>query len=146
LLFALMIGQAIAAAQGGELRLPLGASPAWLAAAGALIMSAGLGLLLASQLQLGTSWRIGIEEEARPGLKTDGLYRFSRNPIFLALYLFLIGYALLLPTTMSFVLLLAFGFGVRQQVRDEEQYLLRAYGEAYGDYARRVGPFRPGIG
>jgi protein-S-isoprenylcysteine O-methyltransferase Ste14 len=42
---------------------------------------------------------------------------------------------------------LAGGFiGIRQQIMLEEAYLTRTYGDAYRDYARRVGRFVPGIG
>ncbi len=81
-----------------------------------------------------------------PGLVTDGLYRFCRNPIFLALLLTMTGYAVLLPTRLSAALLLGAYIGVRQQVSAEEAHLLRVYGEAYRGYARRVGRFLPGVG
>ena len=45
--------------------------------------------------------RIGIEDAARPGLVTGGLYRFCRNPIFLALLVVIAGYTLMLPTVLS---------------------------------------------
>ena len=107
---------------------------------------AGLILLVAAQLHLGAAWRIGIEEGARPGLVTGGLYRFCRNPIFLALLVFVSGYVMLLPTRLSLALLLGACIGVRLQVAAEEAYLLAAYGETYRDYARRVGRFLPGAG
>jgi len=97
-------------------------------------------------LDLGASWRIGIEERARPGLITGGLYRFSRNPIFLALIAVLAGYTLLLPTMLSALILVGACIAIRQQIAEEESYLLRAYGEQYREYARRVGRLLPGIG
>ena len=99
-----------------------------------------------AQLDLGASWRIGIEEGTSPGLVTTGLYRFCRNPIFLAILITLTGYTLLLPTRLSLALLLGTFLGVRQQVLVEEAYLLRSYGDSYREYARRVGRFLPGIG
>jgi protein-S-isoprenylcysteine O-methyltransferase Ste14 len=99
-----------------------------------------------AQLHLGASWRIGIDEGASPGLVTSGLYRFCRNPIFLALLVTLSGYTLMLPTRLSLGLLLGAYIGVRQQVAAEEAYLLRTYGESYREYARRVGRFLPGLG
>jgi protein-S-isoprenylcysteine O-methyltransferase Ste14 len=113
---------------------------------GAALMLGGLILLVAAQLDLGASWRIGIDERARIGLVTGGLYRFSRNPIFLALFAIAIGYTLMLPTILSLVLLAAVGIGIRQQTLAEERYLTRTYGDQYRDYARRVGRFLPGLG
>jgi protein-S-isoprenylcysteine O-methyltransferase Ste14 len=56
------------------------------------------------------------------------------------------GYVLLLPTPLSLLALAAFAIGVRQQVAAEEDYLARTYGDAYRDYASRVGRFVPGLG
>ena len=113
---------------------------------GAALLFGGIALLVAAQLNLGASWRIGIEEGSRPGLVTGGLYRFCRNPIFVAILVMLGGYTLLLPTRLSLVLLLGAFIGIRQQVLAEEAYLVRAYGEGYRAYARQVGRFVPGIG
>jgi protein-S-isoprenylcysteine O-methyltransferase Ste14 len=115
-------------------------------ALGAVLLFGGLLLQAAAMLHLGASWRIGIEEGARPGLVTGGLYRFSRNPIFLALIAVLVGYTLLLPTLLSALILAAAGFAIRQQIAEEERYLSRTYGEPYRAYARRVGRLLLGIG
>jgi protein-S-isoprenylcysteine O-methyltransferase Ste14 len=115
-------------------------------AAGAVLLFVAFGLLVIAQLHLGASWRDGIEEGARPGLVTGGLYRYSRNPIFLALLVFLAGYTLLLPTLLSALMLAGAYVGVRQQIAAEEAYLARAYGAEYREYARRVGRLVPGLG
>lgn len=149
-LFAVLVGQAAIAVLRPEM-LPLAqahwrAGPgagAWL---GAALLAGGLVLLVAAQLALGASWRIGIDERARPGLVTGGLYARSRNPIFLALLAFIAGYMLLLPTLLSALLLAGAYVAIRQQIAEEERYLTRAYGDAYRDYARRVGRLVPGIG
>ena len=41
------------------------------------------------------------EDAARPDSVTGGLYRFCRNPIFLALLVVIAGYTLMLPTVLS---------------------------------------------
>jgi len=115
-------------------------------AGGAVLLFGGLSLLVAAQLQLGVSWRIGIDEGAQSGLITSGLYRFCRNPIYLAMLILLIGYALLLPTRLSFALLVGTYVGIRLQTSAEEAYLLRTYKDAYRAYARRVGRFVPRLG
>jgi protein-S-isoprenylcysteine O-methyltransferase Ste14 len=149
-LFVLLIGQAVVAARWPE-ALPLSqadrrAPPGIGHAIGAVLLFGGLLLLVAAQLNLGASWRIGIEEGARPGLVTGGLYRFCRNPIFFALLVILAGYTLLLPTLLSAVMLAGAYAAIRQQIAAEESYLLRTYGGEYRQYARRVGRLLPGVG
>jgi protein-S-isoprenylcysteine O-methyltransferase Ste14 len=122
-------------------------APAFLRSAlGTLLLYGGLLFQGAAMLDLGASWRIGIEERAQPGLVTGGLYRHTRNPIFLALIAVLVGYTLLIPTPLSAVILAAAVFAIRQQIAEEEAYLLRAYGDSYRRYAGRVGRLLPGIG
>jgi len=149
-LFALLLAQSLIAALAPE-SLPLAQAdrraPAALRhALGALLMLAGLVLLVTAQLQLGASWRIGIDEPARSGLVTSGVYALSRNPIFLALLIIVAGYALLIPTVLSAALLAGTYIGIRLQIAAEEAYLVRAYGDPYRAYARRVGRLVPGIG
>ncbi|MBM3506607.1 MAG: isoprenylcysteine carboxylmethyltransferase family protein [Alphaproteobacteria bacterium] len=113
---------------------------------GAALQFGGIALLIASQLDLGRSWRMGIDEHAKPGLVTGGLYRYTRNPIYLGIFVTIAGYALLLPTMLSLLLWIGVLIGFRQQVLLEEKYLTRTYGEEFRAYAARVGRFLPGIG
>jgi protein-S-isoprenylcysteine O-methyltransferase Ste14 len=115
-------------------------------ATGAALLFGGIALLVVTQLNLGASWRIGIDDGSTPGLVTSGFYRFCRNPIFFAILIMLVGYTLLLPTRLSLALLVGAFIGIRQQVLTEEAYLSRSYEDAYRAYARRVGRFVPGIG
>jgi protein-S-isoprenylcysteine O-methyltransferase Ste14 len=149
-LFVLAFAQA-AVAVGWPAALPLSQADRETAAplrqaAGAMLLFAALVLLVIAQLNLRASRRAGIEEGARPGLITGGLYRYSRHPIFLALLAFLAGYMLLLPTLLSALMLAGGYLGVRQQIAAEEAYLARTYGHEYREYAKRVGRLVPGIG
>ena len=122
------------------------ATAAVLRATGIVMVLGATALMLAAQLDLGASWRVGIDEGARPGLVTGGLYRYSRNPIYVAMLAALLGFALLLPSWISLGLLIGAGLGIRRHVRDEETYLARTYGEEYRRYTARVGRFVPGVG
>jgi len=122
------------------------AAAAVLRVTGTVMVLGATALMLAAQLDLGASWRVGIDEGARPGLVTGGLYRYSRNPIYVAMLAALLGFALLLPSWISLGLLIGAGLGIRRHVRDEEAYLARTYGEEYRRYAARVGRFVPGVG
>jgi protein-S-isoprenylcysteine O-methyltransferase Ste14 len=115
-------------------------------ALGAALGFGGLALMVQAQLELGASWRIGIDPNARPGLVTHGWYRFSRNPIFLFMLISWCGLALLLWNVMTAIVLALVLFTTRRQVMKEEAALLQAYGEEYREYARRVGRFVPVLG
>lgn len=136
-----LLGQGLAAAIA-----PHPTPSAAVRAIGMTLLFGGIVFLVASQLNLGASWRIGIEEGARPGLVTNGIYAFSRNPIYLAMLITIAGYAVLIPTSLSIVMLVGALIGIRRQIFAEEAYLIRTYGEAFRAYARRVGRFLPGIG
>jgi protein-S-isoprenylcysteine O-methyltransferase Ste14 len=149
-LVTLIAAEAVLAAVAPGALAALGGVPESVAAmlrpAGAVLVVGATVLMAVAQLDLGASWRIGIDEGARPGLVTGGLYRFCRNPIFLFMLIALVGFALLLPNWLSVALVAGGIVGVRQHVRDEEAYLTRSYADGYRAYARRVGRFVPWIG
>lgn len=148
LLFVLMTWQAVRAVRPSSSFLIETQKPMveLIRALGVVLLFGGIALCAVCQRNLGASWRIGVEEAAKPELVTSGLYRFSRNPIFLAMLIAIAGYALLLPTGLSLALLVGTYFGMRRQVAVEETYLLSTYGEAYRIYAQRVGRFVPVLG
>jgi protein-S-isoprenylcysteine O-methyltransferase Ste14 len=149
-LIVLLIGQAAVAATSRHRPVLLveaqGPLHAMLQAAGTLLLLGGIVLLATAQLNMGASWRVGIKEGEAPGLVVDGLYRFCRHPIYLGLLTALAGYAALLPTALSLILLVAAYAGARIQAVAEEAHLGRTYGAAFRTYAHRVGRFLPGIG
>ena len=108
---------------------------------------AGVLATFLTQLAMGTSWRIGVDETERTDLVTAGPFALMRNPIFTAMATTGLGLALMVPNLVAllgFVLLLA---AVQLQVRVvEEPYLLRTHGPAYAAYAATVGRFVPGLG
>jgi len=117
-----------------------------LASSGAVILIGGFLLFVTAQWQMGASWRIGIDEAAKPGLVVSGLFRVTRNPIYLALFLIVTGYLALLPTLWSLLLWCATYLLIRLLIAAEERYLRLSYGHAYECYARRVGRLVPSFG
>jgi protein-S-isoprenylcysteine O-methyltransferase Ste14 len=114
---------------------------------GTVLAVAGIVLTFGAQLAMGNAWRIGVDPDERPGLVTDGPFGLVRNPIYSALIPTVLGLVLMVPNVLA---LLAIGMlvtGLELQVRRvEEPFLLRTYGDAYADYATRVGRFVPGVG
>ncbi len=72
-------------------------------------------------------------------LMSQGIFRFTRNPMYLALILMHIGMALLLGSLWILLTLLPVWMWVRFTViRKEEAYLRALFGDDYDDYCRRV--------
>jgi protein-S-isoprenylcysteine O-methyltransferase Ste14 len=116
-------------------------------ALGLVLAGSGFALTLAAQLQMGASWRVGVDRSERTELVTHGLFRFVRNPIFSAMLLALLGLALLVPNAVSLLAFVASLAGLELHVRRvEEPHLLRTHGEAYRAWASRTGRFLPGLG
>jgi protein-S-isoprenylcysteine O-methyltransferase Ste14 len=109
------------------------------------VRSTGLILLLVSlmwtvvaQAQMGNSWRIGIDTEHRTELVQTGVFRFSRNPIFVGMMVTLLGLSLVIPSVGTLITLLVGIILIGIQVRLEEEYLMRTHGEKYLKYRRNV--------
>lgn len=115
--------------------------------AGVLLAAAGIVLTLVAQLQMGASWRIGVDETERTELVTSGVFAIVRNPIFSAMLLASLGLALAAPTMLALVLPLGLLVALELQVRlVEEPYLLGTHGARYGAWASRTGRFLPLVG
>lgn len=72
-------------------------------------------------------------------LVTDGIYRYTRNPMYLGMALVLLGTALLLSSVLAMLVIPVF-VGVIQArfILPEEQMLRELFGSDYGEYCRRV--------
>lgn len=114
---------------------------------GTVLALFGIAATLYAQLAMGKSWRIGVDPEERTALVTGGPFALVRNPIYSAVWPTALGLALLVPSWVALVGLAGIAVALEAQVRVvEEPYLFRAHGDAYGDYAARVGRFVPGVG
>ncbi len=72
-------------------------------------------------------------------LVTDGVFAYTRNPMYLGLTLALLGIAFVLRTASPFVVPLLFAWLITVRfIRAEEAILAVQFGEAYQAYARRV--------
>lgn len=72
-------------------------------------------------------------------LVTSGVFRRSRNPMYLGFVLGLVGIALLLGSLTPWIVVVLFPFVIhRQFIRFEERMLLDRFGPAYRDYRART--------
>lgn len=86
----------------------------------------------------GVVWRIGIDTERETELVQGGLFAISRNPIFLAMRVQLLGLFLVVPSAVTLALLVAGEILLQVQVRLEEAYLCDLHGDRYLAYSARV--------
>ncbi|MGQ1786642.1 MULTISPECIES: methyltransferase family protein [unclassified Saccharicrinis] len=106
---------------------------------GATIMVGSLVLVRVSQLQLKSSWRIGIDRSGkRTDLITTGIYRRSRNPIALGMVLNALGLFMTLPNVITFCILNLVFMIFTVRIRIEEEHLAWMHGDEYEDYKNKT--------
>lgn len=109
----------------------------FLAWVGLAVMIVGSVIILVAQVQMGASWRIGLDA-SRTGLATDGLFQISRNPIFLGMVGLVFGTFLLAPTALTSGVLVVAWTAFSVQIRLEEEHLRNMHGQAYEAYQASV--------
>ena len=103
-----------------------------------LLLLGNMGLGLASLWNLGESWRVGILDDQATELVKTGIYRFTRNPYFVAYILMFLAYTVLLQNLLLLALSLAGTCLIHAMILKEEAYLKTTHGQAYRDYQRRT--------
>jgi protein-S-isoprenylcysteine O-methyltransferase Ste14 len=114
---------------------------------GIVLGVAGVLLTFGAQLAMGDAWRVGVDPEERTELVTAGPFGLVRNPIYSAMIPTVLGLALMVPNVLAIAAFLTLVIALELQVRlVEEPYLRQVHGDAYAEYAARVGRFVPGLG
>lgn len=105
---------------------------------GVALMLLALAWTILAQVQMGQSWRIGIDHDNRTALVTAGIFRYSRNPIFVGMMGSLAGLFLVLPCALSLLIFALAAVLIQVQVSLEETHLQQLHGQDYVDYCGRV--------
>jgi protein-S-isoprenylcysteine O-methyltransferase Ste14 len=84
------------------------------------------------------NFRVGIDLEENKILITSGIYKYSRNPNFLAFDLLYIGLTMIFcnPINLIFTIILIFMFD--EQIKIEEQVLYIQFSDEYKSYCSKV--------
>jgi protein-S-isoprenylcysteine O-methyltransferase Ste14 len=104
---------------------------------GGLLCVAGFLLVLLSPVSFGRSFRVGIDANHPDQLVTTGVFALSRNPIYVAFWIVLLGQFFVFPNWLLLVCLAAASWLFHRQVLREEAYLKEHYGCQYSDYCAR---------
>jgi protein-S-isoprenylcysteine O-methyltransferase Ste14 len=103
--------------------------------AGLLMSFAGAGLFVQHRTAI-------IPYKPATRLVTSGIYRWTRNPMYLGLALLYAGFAILSNSLLALILLAPVIAIIQTQViAREEAYLQRAFGSEYVAYRKRVRPW-----
>lgn len=105
-----------------------------LAVLGALISTAGLVSFRRARTTVNPT-----RPDAASSLVATGIYRFTRNPMYLGLFLVLAGWAAYLSNFVALAGPLLFALYInRFQIVPEERALAAKFGTAFDDYRRRT--------
>ncbi|MHC0054067.1 methyltransferase family protein [Actibacterium sp. D379-3] len=119
--------------------LPVSGFGAWGDPLGAVLIGAGLAVMLAAAAQFLARRTTLIPRQAPSGLVQGGIYRLTRNPIYLGDVLVLAGLVLCWDAVPGLVLLPAFMALIQQRfILGEEAQLHDVFGAEFDAYRARV--------
>lgn len=101
------------------------------------VLFTGIILIFISSFTLGKSIRIGLPTE-KTVLKTKGIYRFSRNPMYLGVHLVTLAAMLVIPLWWVVLPGLFSYYVYHRIVLNEEIFLLDRFGNEYIGYKFKV--------
>jgi protein-S-isoprenylcysteine O-methyltransferase Ste14 len=106
--------------------------------AGVMLLMVSLCWILIAQIHMGHSWRIGFNKNDAAPLINTGVFRISRNPVFLGMIITQIGFFLVMPNVITLMILSQVYQLLQIQVRLEEEYLLSVHSNEYKNYCTQT--------
>ena len=107
---------------------------------------AGLWIFQRSHADLGDFWSITLEVREKHRLVTEGIYRRIRHPMYLGIFLYSLGQALLVPNWVAGPSYgLAFGLLFALRIRAEERMMRDEFPQEYDAYVARTKRLIPGV-
>lgn len=86
-------------------------------------------------------YAVSIVNYAKPkmnGINLNGLYRVSRNPMYIAYFIYFLGCALLTHSLILLALLIGFQVSAHWIILSEERWCIKKFGEEYIKYMNKV--------
>lgn len=97
----------------------------------------GCFVYLAGTILLAVSM-VNFASPAASGINQNGLYRLSRNPMYVAYFIFFLGCALLTQSWLLLGFTLVFQITAHFIIRSEERWCIAQFGDAYLQYMKKV--------
>lgn len=99
--------------------------------------SAGLAVYFAG-LVLYTASILNYAKPKKNGINSNGLYKVSRNPMYIAYFICFLGCVILTRSWLLFVLLLIFQISAHWIILSEERWCIKTFGAEYTEYMNQV--------
>lgn len=96
------------------------------------LVTYGLGILLCIA---------SVSNFAKPaenGINLKGLYRISRNPMYMAYFIYFLGCVLLTRSLLLLAILMVFQISSHWIILSEERWCIKKFGERYKNYMNKV--------
>lgn len=108
---------------------------------GVLLAFAAVSLYGVGLKHLGEAWRLGVDRDKAGPLVTNGIYAWTRHPIYVAFDLIFIGTFFVHSGWLFLLLVLVWLPLMHQTMLREERFLRFQFGDEYTDYCKRVGRY-----
>ncbi len=81
---------------------------------------------------------IDFAKPQKMGINKNGLYKWSRNPMYLAFFIYFLGCTLLIDSWSYFIILIVLQISVHFLIISEERWCIKKFGEEYKKYMKKV--------
>lgn len=81
---------------------------------------------------------INFAKPKQSGINTNGIYRISRNPMYMGYFIYFLGCVLLTHSTVLLLSLLVFQISTHWIILSEERWCIRNFGSEYINYMIKV--------
>ncbi|HKL75999.1 MAG TPA: isoprenylcysteine carboxylmethyltransferase family protein [Halanaerobiales bacterium] len=81
---------------------------------------------------------IDFSKPQESGINNNGLYKYSRNPMYVAFFLYFLGCSFLINSLFYFIILLIFQISVHYLILSEERWCIKEFGVEYQKYMKKV--------
>lgn len=108
---------------------------------GLLLIISGFIIFILALKNLGSSWRLGIDDRNPGKLVTNGIYAISRHPIYLFFNLYFIGTFFINGNLVFLIFAVLLGIVLHLQLIREENFLIKTHGKSYASYKQNVSQY-----
>lgn len=105
-------------------------TPSWFFTAGLVVYLSGLVLLGVSM--------VNFAAPAENGINQNGLYRLSRNPMYVAYFIFFMGCVVMTRSLILLAIVLVFQITAHWIILSEERWCIQKFGQEYLEYMEKV--------